>query len=59
MVGILALQGDYQRHKDIINNIGMQSMLVRNSIELDKCNALIIPGGESTTISKQIDRNEL
>ena len=55
IVGILALQGDYQQHKIILDNIGIKSILVRNSMDIKQCNALIIPGGESTTISKQID----
>ncbi|MBE9568329.1 MAG: pyridoxal 5'-phosphate synthase glutaminase subunit PdxT [Proteobacteria bacterium] len=50
-VGILALQGAYQKHVDSLSRLGMTSQLIRKPIELDDCSALILPGGESTTIS--------
>tara|TARA_Y100000588_G_C14230012_1_gene914839 strand:+ start:1128 stop:1712 length:585 start_codon:yes stop_codon:yes gene_type:complete len=56
IVGILALQGDYQKHRDICISLGVHSILVRCLDELRSCHALIIPGGESTTISMQIDK---
>ena len=50
-VGVLALQGAYQKHVDSLNRLGVDSRLIRKPGELDKCSALILPGGESTTIS--------
>ena len=50
-VGVLALQGAYQKHLDSLARLGVKSRLIRNPDELAKCSALILPGGESTTIS--------
>ena len=58
-IGILALQGNYHQHKKVIDILGVQNILLRHADELDQCDSLIIPGGESTTISKQIDNNNL
>ena len=58
IVGILALQGNFIQHKILVDQIGVQNMLIRYPNEIDKCDLLIMPGGESTTISKQIDNNE-
>jgi 5'-phosphate synthase pdxT subunit len=51
VVGVLALQGAYQKHVESLSRLGVESRLVRKAAELDGCSALIIPGGESTTIS--------
>ena len=58
IIGILALQGNFIQHKKYVDVLGVQTMLVRHPNEIYKCDALIIPGGESTTISKQIDNNK-
>ena len=50
-VGILALQGAYQKHVDSLSRLGVESRLIRKPAELEECSALILPGGESTTIS--------
>ena len=50
-VGILALQGAYQKHAESLGRLGIESRLIRKPDELDGCCALILPGGESTTIS--------
>jgi 5'-phosphate synthase pdxT subunit len=50
-VGIVALQGAYQKHTDILEKLDVVSRLIRKPSELDDCTALIIPGGESTSIS--------
>lgn len=54
-IGLLALQGDYQKHRHILSLLGLESVLVRYSTQLDDISGLIIPGGESTTMSKLID----
>ena len=59
MVGVLALQGGFGMHKVILDKIGVQSILVKNEIDLLRTDALIIPGGESTTLSILIDRFKL
>jgi pyridoxal 5'-phosphate synthase pdxT subunit len=51
-VGILALQGDFEAHATIIIGAGAEPVLVRTRDELDSVDALVIPGGESTTIGK-------
>lgn len=50
-VGVLALQGAYQKHVESLGRLGVKSQLVRKASELEDCDALILPGGESTTIS--------
>lgn len=50
-VGILALQGAYQKHMDSLQSLHVPSRLIRQPDELESCSALIIPGGESTTVS--------
>ncbi len=58
-VGVLALQGAYQKHIDILGALNIAAQTVRTSHELASCCALIIPGGESTTISLLIQKNSL
>ncbi len=58
-VGILALQGAYSKHKEKCELLGVDSIYVRTPEELRMCSHLIIPGGESTTISKLIKFNGL
>jgi len=58
-VGILALQGAYQKHVESLSRLGIESRLIRKATELEKCDALILPGGESTTISLLLQENGL
>lgn len=51
-VGVLALQGAFIEHAEILSKIGVQVTQVRLPEDLKQISALIIPGGESTTISK-------
>ena len=50
-VGILALQGAFQKHADTLAGLGVESRLVKQAHDLEGCSGLIIPGGESTTMS--------
>ncbi|RFD25193.1 pyridoxal 5'-phosphate synthase glutaminase subunit PdxT [Mycobacterium uberis] len=50
-IGVLALQGDTREHLAVLREAGADSMPVRYSGELDAVDALVIPGGESTTMS--------
>jgi 5'-phosphate synthase pdxT subunit len=52
VVGILAIQGDFQAHSHILNAIGVEQREVRNSSDLYGVSHLIVPGGESTTIRR-------
>ena len=51
-VGVLALQGDVREHARVLADLGAAPIEVRNPDELGRVEALVIPGGESTTISK-------
>jgi len=51
-VGVLALQGDFREHGTVLADLGAAPIEVRNPDELGRVEALVIPGGESTTISK-------
>ena len=51
-IGILALQGDVREHAAALGRLGADVVRVRRPAELDDVQALVIPGGESTTIDK-------
>jgi 5'-phosphate synthase pdxT subunit len=60
IIGVLALQGDYAAHTQILQACGVSGVLpVRDAAALEECDGLIIPGGESTTMSRLCDRYEL
>lgn len=51
-IGVLALQGDFHEHADILDSLGVRTRLVKLPRDLNGLVGLIIPGGESTTIGK-------
>jgi len=51
-VGVLALQGDVREHVRALTSAGVRAYPVRRPAELDDADALVLPGGESTTMSK-------
>jgi 5'-phosphate synthase pdxT subunit len=53
-VGVLALQGDFEAHAKTLRQLGAEPREVRGAPDMDGLDALIIPGGESTTIGKLI-----
>jgi len=55
-VGVLALQGDFELHQKSLRKLGVHAPLVRTKEELDACRGLIIPGGESTTLIKLLNK---
>lgn len=55
-IGVLALQGDFREHIALIGDLGAKPMRVKTPSELESVDALIIPGGESTTIGKMAVR---
>ena len=58
-VGVLALQGAFALHIEACDDIGVEAIEVRTEAQLDTVDRVIIPGGESTTMSMMLDRNEL
>lgn len=54
-VGVLALQGDFDRHAEALARCGVDAVEVRKPAELADVDGLIIPGGESTTLLKLMD----
>lgn len=59
LIGVLALQGDVREHLAALNDSGADSVGVRRPEELDKVDGIIIPGGESTTMSRLLQVFEL
>jgi len=55
VVGVLALQGDFEAHVKTLRQLGAEPREVRTPAELEGLDALVIPGGESTTIGKMIE----
>jgi 5'-phosphate synthase pdxT subunit len=58
-VGILALQGDIAEHAAAIERCGARPVVVKRSDELATVDGLIVPGGESTTVMRLLDRADL
>ncbi|MEV6137430.1 pyridoxal 5'-phosphate synthase glutaminase subunit PdxT [Nocardia sp. NPDC051990] len=58
-IGVLALQGDVREHVAALAECGAQPVLVRRASELASVDALVLPGGESTAISKLLEVFEL
>ena len=59
VVGVLALQGDYQKHLEILDSINIKGVEVRFAEDFDRVDRLIIPGGESTVIAELLTRLNL
>ena len=58
-VGVLALQGDFEAHAKVLLELGATPRVVRTPEDLDGLDALVIPGGESTTMTLGIEREGL
>jgi pyridoxal 5'-phosphate synthase pdxT subunit len=58
-VGVLALQGDFEAHRKALERAGARAVEVRTAEQLDACDGLIIPGGESTTMLKLLDLEKM
>ena len=50
-IGVLELQGGYELHHNLLKKMGLSSLSVKSSNDLEQSDGLIIPGGESTTLS--------
>ena len=59
VIGVLALQGDVREHLAALSACGLRAVPVRRPAELDAVDALVIPGGESTTMSRLLETFEL
>jgi 5'-phosphate synthase pdxT subunit len=57
IIGVLALQGDYEAHACAFASLAARTVLVRKAEELIGLDGLVIPGGESTTMLKFLDQN--
>jgi 5'-phosphate synthase pdxT subunit len=58
-IGILALQGDFEKHADAVRAAGACALEVRENPDFEKIDGLIMPGGESTTIGKLLVRYDM
>jgi pyridoxal 5'-phosphate synthase pdxT subunit len=58
-IGVLASQGDFAAHAEMLGSLGADPVEVRTPEALEGLDALVIPGGESTTITKAIERDGL
>jgi 5'-phosphate synthase pdxT subunit len=58
-VGVLALQGDFELHLQVLSTLGVGGQKIRRPEELEVCPGLILPGGESTTLYKMLHRSGL
>lgn len=58
-VGVLALQGDFEAHRKVLEGLGAEVREVRTPADLEGVDGLVIPGGESTTMTLGIEREQL
>ncbi|HLG97005.1 MAG TPA: pyridoxal 5'-phosphate synthase glutaminase subunit PdxT [Bryobacteraceae bacterium] len=58
-IGVLALQGDFEAHERALKSAGADAVQVRSAEDLEKIDGLIIPGGESTTMMKLLEEEQL
>ena len=58
-VGVLALQGAFREHRQVLEHLGCDVIEVRKTSDLEGIHGLIIPGGESTTIGKLLQIDEM
>jgi 5'-phosphate synthase pdxT subunit len=59
VIGVLALQGDFDAHRKVLAALGAESRVVRTPEDLEGLDGLVMPGGESTTMSLGIEREGL
>ena len=55
-IGVLGLQGDVREHVAALGSAGATAVVVKKAEQLDEVQGLVLPGGESTTIGKLLDR---
>jgi 5'-phosphate synthase pdxT subunit len=59
VVGVLALQGDFEAHAKMLEAVGAEPRVVRTPADLEGLDGLVMPGGESTTMTLGIEREGL
>jgi pyridoxal 5'-phosphate synthase pdxT subunit len=59
LIGVLALQGGFEAHAKALDELGARTRIVRVPADLEGLDGLVIPGGESTTMTLGIEREEL
>ena len=59
VVGVLALQGAFEAHQHVLRDLGVESVQVRTPADLEMVDALVMPGGESTTMSHLLQTSGL
>lgn len=59
VIGVLALQGDVREHMAAVEQAGAEAVAVRTREEIAQVDGLILPGGESTTVGKLLERFDL
>jgi 5'-phosphate synthase pdxT subunit len=59
LIGVLALQGDFEAHATLLRGLGAEAREVRTPAGLEGLDGLVIPGGESTTMTLGIEREGL
>jgi len=58
-IGVLALQGDFEKHERALEQVGAEPVEVRSAADLDQVDGLVIPGGESSTMLKLLEEEQL
>ncbi len=58
-IGVLALQGAFASHQKVFLELSVEAVQVRTAADLSKVDALVMPGGESTTMSQLLETSEL
>lgn len=57
--GVLALQGDWAAHAEVLNKLGVETVMVRTAAEFETVDALVLPGGESTAMLRLMEPDNL
>jgi pyridoxal 5'-phosphate synthase pdxT subunit len=58
-IGILSIQGDFAKHQVMLHSLGAETVQVKTQNHLEKCDGLVIPGGESTTLVHLLHKHNL
>lgn len=59
IIGVLAIQGAFFEHMDVLKRLNVQGKLIKKVSDLEDIDGLILPGGESTAMAKQMKENGL